>query len=66
MAGGELGAEHERLRSDALRAFKETRKMGGDDFALAFLEQLDEELTVRCMRTYDALVDLCRNPTKTL
>ncbi|VDM34533.1 unnamed protein product [Toxocara canis] len=44
MSSNDLAEEHERCHNEAIRLFKCTRKMGGADFSLQFLEKLDCEI----------------------
>uniref|UniRef100_A0A7E4ZT60 GB1/RHD3-type G domain-containing protein n=1 Tax=Panagrellus redivivus TaxID=6233 RepID=A0A7E4ZT60_PANRE len=39
-----LQAEHNRCLNDAVQLFKKTRKMGGTEFSIVFLERLDEDI----------------------
>jgi atlastin len=42
----ELEQEHLQARNEAVRCFKKTKKMGGAEYSLEFLEKLDVEITV--------------------
>lgn len=42
----ELEQEHLEARNEAVRCFKNTKKMGGSEYSLEFLEKLDNEITV--------------------
>jgi len=44
MSSAQLEEYHEAYRNRAVRKFKETRKMGGDDYSLTFVEKLDAEI----------------------
>ena len=46
MSTSELQSEHERCRTEAIREFKNTRKMGGADFSIQFLERLEQDIEV--------------------
>lgn len=41
-----LEEEHLRCRRDAIKLFRETRKMGGSDFSMQYLDKLDSDITV--------------------
>lgn len=42
-----LEKEHSRCSIEAIQQFKNTRKMGGVEMSLKYLEKLDEEMAVR-------------------
>uniref|UniRef100_A0A914ZS08 GB1/RHD3-type G domain-containing protein n=1 Tax=Parascaris univalens TaxID=6257 RepID=A0A914ZS08_PARUN len=44
MSSNDLSEHHEHCHNDAVRLFKSTRKMGGAEFSLQFLERLDCEI----------------------
>ncbi|GMR48211.1 hypothetical protein PMAYCL1PPCAC_18406, partial [Pristionchus mayeri] len=44
MNTADLENHHERCRTDAIREFKNARKMGGADFSLPFLERLEADI----------------------
>ncbi|CAI4227833.1 unnamed protein product [Auanema sp. JU1783] len=52
MSTSELSNEHERCRNEAIREFRNARKMGGTDFSLAFLERLEQDL----IESYDKYI----------
>jgi atlastin len=41
----ELEKEHHEARNESVRCFKKTKKMGGSEYSLEFLEKLDVEIT---------------------
>ncbi|CAJ0928740.1 unnamed protein product, partial [Mesorhabditis belari] len=44
MQTAELANEHERCRSEAIREFRNAKKMGGADFSITFLERLETDI----------------------
>ncbi|CAJ0560201.1 unnamed protein product, partial [Mesorhabditis spiculigera] len=44
MSTSELGVEHERCRNEAIREFRNARKMGGADFSMQFLDRLEQDI----------------------
>uniref|UniRef100_A0AC35U8V1 GB1/RHD3-type G domain-containing protein n=1 Tax=Rhabditophanes sp. KR3021 TaxID=114890 RepID=A0AC35U8V1_9BILA len=40
----ELEKEHERVKNNAIRIFKNIKKMGGSEYSLSFLEKLEEDI----------------------
>ncbi|VDK51652.1 unnamed protein product [Anisakis simplex] len=44
MSSRDLAEEHERFMNEAISMFKRTRKMGGVEFSLQFVERLDSEI----------------------
>ncbi|CAB3410009.1 unnamed protein product [Caenorhabditis bovis] len=44
MSTSELLEEHERCKNEAIREFRNARKMGGVDFSLTFLQRLEDDL----------------------
>uniref|UniRef100_A0AC35TWW8 Major sperm protein n=1 Tax=Rhabditophanes sp. KR3021 TaxID=114890 RepID=A0AC35TWW8_9BILA len=47
MKTSDLEKEHEKAMAKSIRNFKSTKKMGGTDFSLTFLEKLEEEILVQ-------------------
>jgi atlastin len=41
-----LEEEHLRCRREAINLFRTTRKMGGTEFSMQYLDKLDSDLTV--------------------
>lgn len=46
MSTAELENEHVRCRNDAIRLFRSTKKMGGTELSMQFLQQLENDIAV--------------------
>lgn len=49
MSSAQLDEEHLRCKNEAIREFRNAKKMGGVEFSLQFLERLEDDIEVKSL-----------------